>query len=120
MYVLYSTLLHLPPPDSTESESEDAGIEPRTVASSAVRHSSHSATSHPLSATSHPHGYISSTLGYISSTLGYISSTLGYISPTLGYISSTLGYITSKSYGLYKNNLNTVKRLTLPRLFLCR
>ncbi len=42
------------PSDSTVSE--DAGIEPRTVATSAlgVRRSSHSATSHPLSATSHP------------------------------------------------------------------
>ena len=37
--------------------SADAGIEPRTVATSAlaVRRSSHSATSHPHSATSHPH-----------------------------------------------------------------
>jgi hypothetical protein len=43
------------PSDSTVSE--DAGIEPRTVATSAlaVRRSSHSATSHPLSATSHSH-----------------------------------------------------------------
>ncbi len=32
-YVLYSTLLHLPPSDSTVSK--DAGIEPRTVASTA-------------------------------------------------------------------------------------
>jgi hypothetical protein len=41
-----------------------AGIEPRTVAISAlaVRRSSHSATSHPNSTTSHPQ------LGYISST----------------------------------------------------
>ncbi len=42
------------PSDSTVSE--DAGIEPRTVATAAlaVRRSSHSATSHPLSETSHP------------------------------------------------------------------
>jgi hypothetical protein len=41
---------------SESTVSEDAGIEPRTVATSAlaVRRSSHSATSHPL-------GYISST-----------------------------------------------------------
>jgi len=32
--VLYSTLLHLPPPRSTVSE--DAGVEPRTVATSAL------------------------------------------------------------------------------------
>jgi hypothetical protein len=45
--VLYSTLLHLPPSDSTVSE--DAGIEPRTVATSAlaVRRSNHSAKSNP-------------------------------------------------------------------------
>jgi hypothetical protein len=80
MYVLSSTCFICRPSDSTVSE--DAGIEPRTVSTSAlaVRHSI--ATRH-----------ISSTLGYISSTLGYISSTLGYISSTLGYISSTLGYI---------------------------
>ena len=37
--------------------SKDAGIEPRTVATSAlvVRRSGHSATSHPHSATTHPH-----------------------------------------------------------------
>jgi RsiW-degrading membrane proteinase PrsW (M82 family) len=33
-YVMYSTLLHLPPHRSTVSE--DAGIEPRTVATSAL------------------------------------------------------------------------------------
>jgi hypothetical protein len=54
-YVRYSTLLHLPPSDSTVPE--DAGIEPRTVATTAlaVRRSNHSARSHPLSARSHPH-----------------------------------------------------------------
>ncbi len=41
--VLYSTLLHLPPSDSTVSE--DAGIELRTVAT--TRLSDHSARSHP-------------------------------------------------------------------------
>jgi hypothetical protein len=91
------------PSDSTVSE--DAGIEPNTVATSAlaVRRSSYSGTSHPHSATSHPHlatshphsACISPTLGCISSTLGYISSTLGDISSTLGDISSTLGYISS-------------------------
>jgi hypothetical protein len=47
-YVLYSTLFHLPASDSTVSE--DAGIEPRTVATSAltVSRSNHSALSHPL------------------------------------------------------------------------
>ncbi len=43
------------PSDSTVSE--DAGIEPRTVATMAlaVRRSHHSARSHPQSARSHPH-----------------------------------------------------------------
>jgi hypothetical protein len=47
-YVKYSTLLHLPPSDSTESE--DAGIEPGTVATAAlaVRRSNHSARSHQI------------------------------------------------------------------------
>ncbi len=47
MYVLYSTLLHMPLSDSTVSE--NAGIEPRKVATKAlaVRRSCHSATSHP-------------------------------------------------------------------------
>ncbi len=46
-YVRFSTLLHLPPPDSTVSE--DAGIEPKTVATMAlaVRRSNHSARSLP-------------------------------------------------------------------------
>ncbi len=45
-FVLYSTLFHLPPFISTVSE--DAGIEPRTVATSAlaVRRSTHSVRSH--------------------------------------------------------------------------
>jgi hypothetical protein len=46
--VLYSTALHLPPSDSAVSE--DAGIEPRIVATSALavrRHSNNSARSHP-------------------------------------------------------------------------
>jgi hypothetical protein len=53
-FVLYSTLLHLPPSDTTVSE--DAGIEPRTVATLAlaVRRSNHSARSRPQSARSHP------------------------------------------------------------------
>ncbi len=44
--LLYSTLLHLPPQDSTVSE--DAGIAPRTAATSAlaVRRSNRSARSH--------------------------------------------------------------------------
>jgi hypothetical protein len=83
------------PSDSTVSE--NAGIKPRTVATSAlaVRRSSHSATSSPLGYISSPLGYISSPLGYISSPLGYISSPLRYISSPLGYISSPLGYISS-------------------------
>ncbi len=54
-HVRYSTLLHLPPLRSTVSE--EAGIEPRTVATTAlaVRRSNHSARSHPHSAISHPH-----------------------------------------------------------------
>ncbi len=50
---LYSTLLHLPP---LRFHSEDAGIEPRTVASSAlaVRRSNQSAKSHPPSVKSLP------------------------------------------------------------------
>ncbi len=49
MYVLYSTLLYLPPL-RYHCVSEDTGIEPRTVAISAlaVRRSSYSATSHPV------------------------------------------------------------------------
>jgi hypothetical protein len=45
--MLYSTLLHLSPSDSNVSE--DAEIEPRTVATVAltVRRSNHSAKSHP-------------------------------------------------------------------------
>jgi hypothetical protein len=52
-YVLYSTLLYLRTSDSTVSE--DAGTEPRTVATVtlAVRRSNHSARSHPHSARSH-------------------------------------------------------------------
>jgi hypothetical protein len=51
--VRYSTLLHLPPSDSTVSE--DAGIELRTVATTAlaVKSSNHFARSHPQ-ARSHP------------------------------------------------------------------
>jgi hypothetical protein len=53
-YVRYSTLFHLP---SLRFHCvEDAGIEPRTVATTAltVRRSYHSARSHPLSARYHP------------------------------------------------------------------
>ncbi len=50
------------PSDSTVSE--DALIEPRTVATSAlaIRRSSHTATSHPHSAKSHPHSATSHPL----------------------------------------------------------
>jgi hypothetical protein len=50
-YVLYSTLFNSGPSDSTVSE--DAGIEAKTVATTAmnVRRSNHSARSHPHSAT---------------------------------------------------------------------
>jgi hypothetical protein len=53
-FVLYSTLLHLPPSDSTVST--DAGTEPRTVATGAlaIRRSTHLARSHPHLARSHP------------------------------------------------------------------
>ncbi len=53
-YAHYSTLLICRPSDSTVSE--DAGIEPRTVATSALtaRRSNHSARSHSNSARSHP------------------------------------------------------------------
>jgi hypothetical protein len=51
MYVIYSTLLHQfichPPPPPDSNVSEDAGIEPSTVATSHWRRSGHSATSHP-------------------------------------------------------------------------
>jgi hypothetical protein len=72
------------PSDSTMSE--DTGIEPRTVATSAlaVRSSKHSARSHPRSAISHPRSARSHPhsarshpqLGQISSKLGYISFTV--------------------------------------------
>jgi hypothetical protein len=46
--VLYSTLLHLPPPQDSTAR-EDAGIEPRTVAASAlkVRRRENTARYHP-------------------------------------------------------------------------
>ncbi len=103
--------------------SENAGIEPRTVATSALAvgrsghsasshpqlgyisctsamshplrlHLIHSATSHPQSATSHPLRLHLIHLGYISSTLA-TSHPLGYISSTVGYISNLihLGYM---------------------------
>ncbi len=56
--VLHSTLLHLPPLRfHFHCVGGCHGIEPRTVATSAlaVRHSNHSARSHPLSARSYPH-----------------------------------------------------------------
>jgi hypothetical protein len=72
--------------------SEDAGIEPRTVATVAlaVRRSDLSAGSN-------------SQLGYISSKLGYISSTLGYISSTarLYLIHSRLDLIHNKVLFIY-------------------
>ncbi len=54
-HVRYSTLLHMPPSDYTASE--DAGIEPRTVATMAlaVRSSNHSARLIHNSARFHPH-----------------------------------------------------------------
>jgi len=65
------------PSDSTVSE--DAGIEPRTVATSALpfRRSNHSARSHPQ-------------LGYISSTHGYISSTTRLDLPCSTRVSSEI------------------------------
>ncbi len=110
MYVLYSTLLHLPPLrfhwvegcwDRTQDRC-DFGIGCQTLC--------------PLGYISST-GYNSSTLCYISSTLGFISSTLSFISSTLGFISLyTLGYISSISYGLYKNSqFEYCQRLTLPR-----
>ncbi len=71
-YVLYSTLLHLPP---LRFHCVGGCLnEPRTVAISALAVRS-----------LQPLGQISSTLGQISSTQGQISSTLGQISSTLGY-----------------------------------
>jgi hypothetical protein len=54
-YVQYSTLLHLPP-HRFHCVGENAGIEPRTVATTAlaIRRSNNSARSHPHSARSHP------------------------------------------------------------------
>jgi hypothetical protein len=92
MYVLYSTLLHLPP--FRFHCVGECWIEPRTVATSAlaVRRSSHSATSHPHSATSH--SPLGSHLNHTRLHLIHDSATshprLGYISSTLGYISSTI------------------------------
>ncbi len=53
MYVRYSTMLHMPPSDSTVSQ--DAGFEPRTAATMALtaNRSKNSARSH-LQARSHP------------------------------------------------------------------
>ncbi len=92
-YIQHSFICHLT--DSTVSEV--AGIEPRTVATTAlaVRRSNDSlvvkaAISHPLRLHFiHTWLYLIQ-FGYISSTLGYISSTFGYISSTFGYISSSL------------------------------
>ena len=55
-YILYLTLIHLPPL-RFYYVGEDAGIEPRTFRlwQLAVRHSKHSARSHPYSARSHLH-----------------------------------------------------------------
>ncbi len=99
--------------------SEDAGIEPRTVATLAlaVRRSSHSATSHPprlhlthtrlhLTHTRlhlmhtrvdliHTRLHLIHTRLHLIYTWLYLSSTLGYFSSTLGYFPSTLGYISS-------------------------
>jgi hypothetical protein len=52
--LLYSTLLHLPPPSSTVSR--DFGIEPRTLGTLALafRRCNHLARSHSRSARSHP------------------------------------------------------------------
>jgi hypothetical protein len=95
-YIQHCFICH--PSDSTVSE--DAGIEPRIVDTSAlaVRSSRHSATSHPHSTTSHPHSATSHphSTTYISPTLGYISSTTrlhlihnsATSHPQLGYISS--------------------------------
>ncbi len=69
MYFIQHCFLCRP---SASTASEDAGIEPRTVDTSAlaVRRSSHSATSHPQL------GYISSTIRlHLTHQLGYISST---------------------------------------------
>jgi hypothetical protein len=102
MYVLYSTLLHLPPLrfhcvggcwDRTQ-DSCDFGIGFQMLCHAA---------------------YISSTLDYISSTLGDISSTLGYISSSLGYISSTLGYISSTFWIHAKHKLIRTIRCRLPQ-----
>ncbi len=78
---------------SDSNVSEDAGIEPRTVATTAlaVSRSDHAALSHPQ------RGYISSTRGYISSTTRlclihtrlYLIHMRLYIIHTRGYISST-------------------------------
>jgi hypothetical protein len=63
---------------SDSNVSEDAGIEPRTVATTvlAFRLSNNAAISHPQR-------------GYISSKRGYISSIGGISHPQRGYISST-------------------------------
>ncbi len=55
LFTVFNTLFICRPSDSTVSE--DAGVEPRTVATTAlaVRSSNHSAKSHPHAAKSHPH-----------------------------------------------------------------
>ncbi len=127
---------HCRPSDSTVSE--DAGIEPRTVATSAlaVRSSNHSARtllllgqisftlgrSHPFSARPHPQYHTRldlihtrldlthSRLDLIhNTTLGQISFTLGQISSTLGQTSSTLGQISSTFGQISSNNTSNAR-----------
>jgi len=78
-FVFYSTLLYQPPSDSTLSE--DAVMEPWTVATSAmdVRRSNRSARSHPPTRL-----YFICTWLDLIHLLGYISSALCYISSALG------------------------------------
>jgi hypothetical protein len=91
------------PSDSTVSE--DAGIEPRTVATSAlaVRRSSHSATlhlihtrlTHPHSATSHPY---SSRLYLIHTRLHLIHTRLHLIHTRLHLIHTRLHFIHTRRH----------------------
>jgi hypothetical protein len=75
LFWMFYVLFICRPSDSTVSQ--DAGMEPRTVATSALadRRSNHSASSHPHSARSHPH----SAIDIIHTRLDFIHTRLDLI-----------------------------------------
>jgi hypothetical protein len=92
------------PSDSTVSE--DAGIEPRTVATSAmaVRRSSHSATSHPR-------------LGYISSTTRlHLIHDSATSHPLFGYISSNSATSRPRSATSHLRIVRVIARFSTIRI----